>query len=140
MSGFDAAAELLPGEIRDGLYRLPPELLPEAQEIRLRLERRPALTVAEGEREVSSCEAVTKQDLRFVLDRATGSSPYAAEESFRSGYVNAGNGVRVGLCGRMRPGAEGTWARGHLTSVCIRIPREVRGCAEPFAPAPLSPP
>ena len=146
MSGLDAAAELLPGEMRSALRSLPPALLSEAQEIRLRLGRRPALTVGETEQELTRCEIVARQDLCHVLDRATGSSPYIAQESLRHGYVNAGNGVRVGLCGRMRPGAEGTWAQGNLTSVCIRIPREVRGCAEPFCSVPfvstliLSPP
>lgn len=146
MSGFDTAVRLMPGEMRVRLAALPREYREEAQEIRLRLGRRPALTTGREERELMAFPAVRKEDLHRVLELATGASPYAAAESMRHGYINAGAGIRIGLCGRMRPGAEGAWAQNGLTSVCVRIPREVRGCAERFCVGPfvstliLSPP
>ena len=132
MSGFDDAARLLPGELRGRMAALPPDLRSGAWEIRLRLGRRPALTTERGERELREFPTVRKEDLLRVLELATGASPYAAAESMRHGYVNAGAGIRVGLCGRMRPGAEGTWALNGVSSMCIRIPREVKGCGERF--------
>ena len=132
MSGFDSAAKLLPTELRSRMLSLSPALRNEAQEIRLRLGRRPALTLERGEKELEDCPAVRKADLLRVLELSTGASPYAAAESLRHGYINAGSGIRVGLCGRMRPGAESAWAQSGLSSVCIRIPREIRGCGESF--------
>ncbi len=146
MSGFDDAARLLPRELRERMTALPRELRSEAWEIRLRMGRRPALRTERGERELLELPRVGKEELLRVLELATGASPYAASESMRHGYVNAGAGIRVGLCGRMRPGAEGAWAQNGVTSVCIRIPREVPGCGERFCAAPfvstliLSPP
>ncbi len=146
MSGFEAACRLLPPEIRRAAQRLSPDIRAKAQEFRLRLDRKPRLTMQEGDIVLDGLRPVTTADLARVLEIAEHASPYASEAAIRQGYVCADGGVRVGLCGRVRSGAEGVWAQTHLTSLSIRIPREVRGCASPFCRAPfrstliLSPP
>ena len=137
MSGFDSAVKLLPSSLREGFSALPADVRDEVQEIRLRLGRHPGLTMVRGEQELIQLPPVGKEDLFRVLELATGASPYAAAGSIRAGYIHAGGGIRVGLCGRMRPGTEGTWAQSGLTSMCIRIPREIRGCGSPFCSSPF---
>lgn len=145
MSGFKAATEILPGELRAAAMALSGREQGEALEFRLRLGRCPAVVTGPGERRLCPVH-VTGDHLRRVLELATQASPYAAADSVRRGFASAPGGVRVGLCGRMRPGTEGTWAAAGLTSAAIRIPREVIGCGEPFCTAPfpstliLSPP
>lgn len=135
MSGFDSAAALLPKEIRIKAEELSPADRAAAQEFRLRLGRIPSVTFPDRERAVPSCAAVSQTDLQRVLESATLASPYAAAEGIRNGYVSAPGGVRVGLCGRMQIGTESAWSKRSLTSVAIRIPREVKGCGERFTAA-----
>ena len=145
MSGFAAAAEVLPREYRAAALALSEKERGEAQEFRLRLGRCPTVVTQTGERRLSPLP-VTPAHLLRVLELATLASPYAAADSVRRGFAAAPGGVRVGLCGRMRPGTEGAWAAAGLTSAAVRIPRQVKGCGTPFCAGPfvstliLSPP
>ena len=132
MSGFEASAELLPGSIRQRAYALPENVRREAQEFRLRLGRVPTVTVSGGEIPIKGTDPVSPEDLARLVEIAGRASPYAAASAVRCGYLTTAGGVRVGLCGRMRPGAEESWTCHGLTSAAVRIPREVRGCAERF--------
>ena len=138
MSGFDAAATLLPGEMRKAAYAMPGAVRSQAQEFRLRLNRQPSVTVSDGEVSMGLGRAVTLADLTRMLEIATQASPYFAASGIRNGYISTAGGVRVGLCGRMRPGTENMWSMTGLTSAVIRIPREVRGCGERFCDLPFA--
>lgn len=146
MSGLEKALWLLPGELRKALRQLPDRLTEEACEIRLRRGRAPALTLPDGEYPLPGAAAVTEDDLARVLELASGASPYAAADCLRRGFLTADGGVRVGFCGRFPAGEHGLWSRDDLFSVCIRIPRDVKGigvqfCARPFpSTLILSPP
>lgn len=146
MTGYDAACALLPGEMRAAAYALPEALRARAQEFRLRLHRPPSVTVPEGETPLGYDRPVAHADLMRMLEIATQASPYSAAAGIRSGYINGAGGVRVGLCGRMRQGAENSWSQSGLSSAVIRIPREVRDCGRRFCQLPfvstliLSPP
>ena len=65
-----------------------------------------------------------------MLELATEASPYATEESIRQGFVTAAGGVRVGVCGQFRGGGGGI---GTVTSVSVRVPRQILGCAGRWA-------
>lgn len=136
MSGFDAAAALLPKIIRNSIYALPDTVRAQSQEFRLRIGRKPAVTIPSGEYELPGCPSVTQENLSRVLETATDASPYIASAGIENGFVTSAGGVRVGLCGQMT-GEGGSWAKRGLTSVNIRIPREVRGCAERFCLDPM---
>lgn len=137
MSGYEAACGLLPESIRAAVRQLPGEAARSACEFRLRLGRRPSVTMPEGERDIPGTDRVGTRDLARVLEIATQASPYSAAAAVAQGYVSAPGGVRVGLCGRMRRGAESAWTHAGLTSVAIRIPREVKGCGEAFCARPF---
>ena len=86
---------------------------------------------------MTGASEVTQNDLARLAEIAAGASPYAVAAAVRCGYITTARGVRVGLCGRMRPGTEESWVPNGLTSAAIRIPREVRGCAERFCKTPF---
>ena len=97
MSGFDAAAVLLPGDIRKTAYAMPEAVRAQAQEFRLRLHRMPSVTVPEGEISMGYGQAVTRSDLTRMLEIATQASPYYASAGIRNGFISTSGGVRVGL-------------------------------------------
>lgn len=145
MSGLENAMWLLPGELRKALNRLPEHTSAEVCEIRLRRGRPPAVTLRDGEHPLSALP-VTSDNLARVLELASGASPYAASDCLRRGFITAEGGLRVGFCGRFPAGERGLWSRDDLYSICIRIPREVKGIGERFCARPfpstliLSPP
>ena len=146
MSDLEKALWLLPGELRKAMRQLPERLTENVCEIRLRRGRAPALILPGGEYPLSGAAAVTEDDLARVLELASGASPYAAADCLRRGFLTADGGVRVGFCGRFPAGEHGLWSRDDLFSVCIRIPRDVKGigarfCSRPFpSTLILSPP
>lgn len=146
LSGFDSACALLPENVRAAARALEAHTADRAEEFRLRLGQRPAVTMPEGERMLPGSPAVDKRCLRRLLEIATMGSPYASAAAMARGYIYAPGGVRVGICGRVRRGAEERWASDGITSAAVRIPREVRGVGEAFCALPfpstliLSPP
>lgn len=126
MDGYQGAMAVLPEGIRRQAARVPPAVRERTAEFRLRRGRLPALALPEGETPLDGCPPVSREDLARVLELATEASPYAAGESLRQGFVTAPGGVRVGVCGQFPGGGESI---GAVTSVAVRVPRQVLGCA-----------
>ncbi len=120
---FDRAAALLPLPLRASALFLPEERKREAEELRLRCGTGVFLRLAAGELRLPG--SVSPSELGETVERVTKSSFYAAEESLKTGYFTAEGGFRVGFCGSVlrRDGrCEGYQS---VSSLCIRIPREV---------------
>ena len=133
--GFALAAGLLPERIRRAAASLPAEICAAAEEVRLRCGAEPSLLLPEGETTLPQCGAVHSKDLSEVLERTTGSSLHAHADELRRGFLIARGGVRVGVCGTA------VIADGHvsglraLSSLCIRVPRQIRSAGEGVLPA-----
>lgn len=146
MSALEKALWLLPVELQKAMDHLPKSIAAEVCEIRLRRGRRPSLTLSAEEYTLHGLPAVKDSDLARVLELASGASPYAASDCLRRGFITSDGGVRVGFCGRFPSGEHGLWRRDDLFSVCIRVPRELRGIGSKFCTKPfpstliLSPP
>lgn len=139
MNGFQAALRVLPERLRHCAARLPEHTQKRVEEFRLRLGRE-ASFVAGGKEQPLCCGEgrVSAQELRRVLELCTKASPYAAAECLRGGYATAFGGVRVGLCGEAITENGAFRSVGTLSSVVIRIPREVLGCASGLVTLPFS--
>lgn len=124
-SGFDSAAELLPERIRRELSHFDKSVLGRAEEIRLRTGFMPTLLLPEGEKRFGT-EAVTVDELRFVMDRASRSSLHSVQQELRQGFITAPGGVRLGICGTAAGSGSVEGIR-DVSSAAIRIPHEVRG-------------
>lgn len=118
------------------LKRLPPPILQavirgeqsygEISEIRIRTDRRLALTMVEGGKNQLTAlvtdAAMVAQSVSALCDH----SMHAHMDTIREGYVAVSGGIRVGVAGRAvcEGGAIRTIA--DITSLCIRIPANVR--------------
>ena len=126
MEQVDRLAEVLGGALGDAVRQNAASMT----ELRLR-SGRPARLIRMGGAELT-LETVDQNRLHRILERLMENSLYAWEDELRQGYFTAAGGLRVGVCGHMSPGRD---ALGRITSIgsaCIRIPREVKGCAAPL--------
>lgn len=77
---------------------------------------------------------VSKDDIDYVLAIATKHSVYAVNNQLAGGYLSCDDGIRIGVSG------EGVFKNGKLftlknvNSLCIRIPRQIFGCAGALEP------
>ena len=131
---FEQAASLLPRHLRQGLFSLPPEQKARTEEIRLRTGRPVSLNIDGRETGVPGGPAVTEGDLRLVLELASQSSVHAVLDRIRSGFLTLPGGHRMGLCGTVAVRDGAVESVRHLTSLNIRVAKEVRGAAEPVLP------
>lgn len=116
---------------------LPPGLRPElqpfsgqAQDIRLRLGGPPEVVTGGGSSFL--CGKITPDDLNYVINAASRYSPWAAA-TMSQGYLAGPGGHRIGICGEvvMKQGRlEGIR---NVTSLCIRVARDIPGLAAELA-------
>ncbi|HHW45012.1 MAG TPA: stage III sporulation protein AA [Desulfotomaculum sp.] len=135
---------VLPAHIRKFIAGLSPEILEGLEEIRLRQNRPLILGLVhkdvfldpEGNPVLTPERAyrVSADDLERAVQLITGSSLYALEEELRNGYITLPGGHRVGLTGRavMEGGRVKTLK--YISSLNIRICREVPGMAMSLLP------
>lgn len=99
-------------------------------EIRLRVNA-PIIMQIDGKyREITQNGVIfTQKDAENLIIRLTKRSFYAYNEDVKNGYICGENGERIGLCGKCVYDGDKLLTVKDFTSFCIRIPREVKGCA-----------
>ena len=136
VSRYEEACALLPGRLRQAALAVERGQQAAAEELRMRIGRPLHLTLPEGELPLPQTRII-RGDLEQVLDRATEYSRYAAAETLRHGYVTAGGGFRVGVCGTALPNGERNEGVRDISSLSIRIPRVLEDAARPVLPGLL---
>jgi stage III sporulation protein AA len=129
LSRYLSAAELLPRRLKEYCFRLGEAEMAEAEELRLRTAS--GLSVLLGGREVLLAPGpVAAEELAELVSRASAGSLHRAAASLREGFVTAEGGHRVGLCGTavLREGRIAGFEP--LSSLNVRIAREIRSAAE----------
>ncbi len=136
---FLSALYALPGEISAVLMRLPIFVQSGVWEIRLRAGGPVTLTGKTGFFVTRDAVATTylpqnaliteEYHLEEVVKRITGRSVYTREQELKCGFLSMKNGHRAGVCGVFSEGAALK-----VTSINIRIAREVKGCADSLVP------
>ena len=132
---YEQAAELLPIRWQQAARRLPDWRKAQAEEFRLRTGRPMTVLTCEGEVLVSDelpRPLVTQSDLEQLCDMVTGYSRYAVSDTLSKGYLIGRGGFRIGVCGTavLRAGVN-TNLR-DISSVTVRISRQIRGISEPL--------
>lgn len=132
---YEQAAELLPIRWQQAARRLPDWRKAQAEEFRLRTGRPMTVLTCEGEVLVSDelpRQLVTQSDLEQLCDMVTGYSRYAVSDTLSKGYLIGRGGFRIGVCGTavLRAGVN-TNLR-DISSVTVRISRQIRGISEPL--------
>lgn len=134
---------LAPG-VRQHLAQLAPEVVAQLEEVRLRLGRPLAVVTALGPRFVTpggrlTAESragyrVSAEDLRRTLEAVSQSSWYALEERLREGFLTLPGGHRLGLAGEAVLDGSQVKSLKNVTSLNVRLAREVPGCAAAVVP------
>ncbi len=98
-------------------------------EVRVRLGRPSSVTViSDADGNIRLSHRVGHAELGEILSKLCRGSLYAHDETLREGFIRAGDGIRVGVCGEYT--SDGRLAR--VDSLTIRIPHVIRGTCEPI--------
>ena len=142
MTNWDLLRPYLPSLWADALAALPPEEGARIQEVRLRANQPLTVSLHQGERyltarglsDLPQADAFfcTCADVEACFLAFCGHSVYAHEGELVQGFLAVAGGIRVGVAGTavLRDGR--VCAVRDVTSLCIRLPRRVEGCARPL--------
>lgn len=86
----------------------------------------------------ADCPRVMAEDLQGIFRRLCGYSVYSHTDELQNGFISVERSLRVGIGGTavLQNGALKTVR--DITSLSVRIPREIPGCAEPLLRAGVS--
>ena len=122
---FSMLTRLLPTNIFDYIKNAIP--IQKVTEIRIRLGRR--IVVKSAFNEISVDYKPTENDIQEIIRTATRNSLYAYQDEIKKGYIPF-EGIRIGLSGSGVTDGEKIITIKDFTSLTIRVPHEVVGCAE----------
>lgn len=117
--------DILPRRLRAAVLPLPEG----AEELRLRAGRPPSLIVGGTERELSAAP-LTAEELRRITEAAAGGSLWSCEGQLRKGFISLSGGARLGICGEANSERGELRSFDGISSLCLRLPSERRGCAD----------
>ena len=123
MDTLERLAALLP----EGAARILKEHSRELTEVRLRANRPVQLVWVGGEALAGGL--VDEKALSSAVAALMDYSYYAREAELSQGFFTMRDGCRVGVCGRFA-GDGGGWRMTQIGSVCVRVAREISGCAD----------
>lgn len=129
-SRIEYAFELLEPRLSSAIKSLGEETVGKIDEIRLRTNRE--LSLSTGSDDIfSEGVTVTAEDIDRTFKAAFSYSLHSFSRELSEGYITVRGGNRVGICGTLAPadGARGDTMK-YISSVNIRIAREIKGCAE----------
>ena len=127
------AAALLPPHMRRQAEGLDKSSQAVAEELRLRAGRPMTVVRPTGERPLPGGEPVSPADLSLVVEIATRASAHTAMERMRSGFFTVPGGHRIGIRGSAVVKDGAVFNLRQLSSLAIRIAREVPGAAAAVA-------
>lgn len=130
MTAYNQAAGVLPFELRQVALSVPHPERCLAEEIRLRIGQPITITLPEGEVFLPSSPIVTARDLSLALENATQSSIHTVLDKMKRGFLTLQGGHRMGLCGTIAMDGGIIHNLCNISSVNIRIARQIRGIGE----------
>lgn len=114
------------------------------QELRLRADAPVTVSLSQGEWFLTPCglSRIHQPDVFFCSRRQLEScffafcdhSVYAHQWELQQGYIAVSGGIRVGVAGTAVTRDGGVCSVQNITALCIRLPRQVAGCARPLLP------
>lgn len=130
---------ILPDRISCMLSAVSPSKTAGIREIRLRLGKPILIKTSDGEYGLNSGgltrydgEIFAKDDCERFWRRLTAHSPYALAVCGRQGYITIPGGHRIGLCGEAVIKENDIHLFKNVSSFCIRVAHQIRGCAMPL--------
>lgn len=129
---FDDAAAVLGKPLSERLLSLPRTIKRDALEIRLRSGAPLAVTLPEGQAFPFGMEPLEQSVLQTVFVALCGHAVYSHEDDIRRGCITVGRGHRAGICGMAVTENGDMRTVSHITSINLRIAKEIIGCADGF--------
>lgn len=114
-----AFINLVPPRLREDVDRAGKD---ELLELRLRIGQPPELVMMHGTMWLK--EITHKDDIHFCVNAASQYSPWAAA-SVKQGYISASGGHRLGICGRAVVLNDRCTGVDAVSSVCVRVARDI---------------
>lgn len=75
---------------------------------------------------------LSPEQLKLIFEKISQYSVFAYTEEIGEGFITLKGGHRAGLCGKYYYGEKGGPQIKHISSINLRVAREVNGCAEPI--------
>ncbi len=127
---YGQATELLPPRIRRAANALSDEDKIKVNEIHLRAGRPLSVSICGKEKVIDNHTSVLFEEISLFLDIVTHGSVHTVQSSINRGYITASGGHRIGLCGSGAKLSSGEVTMRDISSVCIRVAREIKGFAK----------
>lgn len=138
---FDSAVAFLSPHLARLLAGLPDWVKAEAQEIRLRVDKPLCLhtgkrhlfisnNIGVYEQPYSGCVVVSSEDIAESFRCLCRHSVHSHADEIREGYISVPGGHRAGLCGTLVTDGQRTTTMRDITSINLRIAREIKGVAQ----------
>ena len=134
---FDDAIKELPEKLRAELWETEKYIKEKTREIRIRVNR--PIQFYTGDKDyffgINACikhkgRILDKQEIEECFRSVCGYSVHTHQAEIGKGYVTTREGHRVGICGTAVMGESGVKGMREITSLNIRIAREIKGCAD----------
>ena len=103
------------------------------EEIRLKSGQPPGVVCTDGSSRFSARQAVRPQDLEQILQGASRWSIHTVLDQLCSGFITLEGGHRLGVCGTAVIGDAGLKSIRDISSINIRIARQINGIAQTAA-------
>lgn len=136
MDEYRDIAEEMPLWLRDALLSVDRETMNEAAEIRMRAGCPVLISLPKGRKPHTLGRILSCEEIRQVLNHLCGYSVYLRTGELEKGYITLKGGHRMAVCGRRAEMTSGGIA--DVTSLCIRIARQINGCGRAVANAALA--
>jgi len=121
---------LFPKELRQAIAFT---LEKKPEEIRCRIGH-PVSVLIGGKGQQISTINITAEHLDYLFERATNVSAHTFMEEIQNGYLFTASGYRIGLCGTVYYHGQSIAGIRDFTSVNVRIPHALPGCADDIYP------
>ena len=132
MDEIRQALQICPTEVQNAVLLLP--YAAEIEEIRLRCGQAVYVAVHGQERCLEGA-IVTGNWLENVIARATGHAVFSAQHMLKSGFITISGGHRIGICGTAVYQSGELSGFQELSSVNLRVARQIKGIASKAADA-----
>ncbi len=130
IDGFKEATELLPYYLRSAICKAMTENSIDASEVTdIRLRRDGICAVSVGRRSFKIDVSLSARRMDELIFSLCDGSVYAHAETISEGYISH-SGIRIGVCGRAVTDGDRIRSVCECSSVTIRIPHDVTGCAD----------
>lgn len=109
------------------------EELDKLQEIRIRIGKPIILGI--NNNEILKDYIPKEEELKSIVQRFSSYSLYAFDEEIRQGYITIKGGHRIGICGSCVVEKDRIKTIKNISSINIRICRQIKGCADNIMPS-----